>query len=356
MMNKKIVIFEVEGGSDKWINGLRKDTMPIVRAFENLGWVCEVLYFRDEWKDEIYEYTKANFSGFISRINPGNLPFGEDLYFETLRKLSETGIVAISHPDEMLKLGAKDILIKLKNTAFATRDTYGYNSVKEFRKRFPFSLAQKQRVLKQNRGSTGVGIWKVEIHDDTKTFENEPLPLDTLVQCTEARDNHMEIHTLDDFMKLCEKYMVENNSMLIDMPYLERISEGELRLLLIADKPMAVIHKKPSISLDAFSATMFSGAIYTIFQPAVFPDLIRFFEDNAPQIIKYAKLKNYPILWTADFILDFDEKQNDKYVLSEINCSCVGIPEKLIGEIENSFAREVIQRIESNFACKIKSN
>ncbi len=354
MIKKKIVIFEVEGGSDKWINGLRKDTMPIVRAFENLGWICEVLYFRDEWKDEIYEYTKANFSGFISRINPGNLPYGEELYFETLRKLSEIGVVAISHPDEMLKLGAKDILIKLKNTAFAARDTYGYHSIKEFRNRFPFSLAQKQRVLKQNRGSTGVGIWKVEIYDDTKTFENEPLPLDTLVQCTEAQDNHMEIHTLDDFMMLCEKYMVENNSMLIDMPYLERISEGELRLLLIGEKPMAVIHKKPSISEDAFSATMFSGAKYTIFQPEVYPDLIRFFEANALQIIKYAKLKSFPMLWTADFILDFDEQKKDKYVLSEINCSCVGIPEKLIGEFENSFAREVIERIESNFTLKIK--
>lgn len=353
-MNKKIVIFEVEGGSDKWINGLRKDTMPIVKAIENLGWLCEVLYFRDEWKDEIYEYTKVHFSGFISRINPGNLPFGEDLYFETLRKLSESGIVAISHPDEMLKLGAKDILIKLKNTPFATEDTYGYQSIKEFRDSFPFRLAQKQRVLKQNRGSTGVGIWKVEILDDTKTYENEPLPLDTLVQCTEASDNHVEMHTLDNFMTLCEKYMAENNSMLIDMPYLPRISEGELRLLLIANKPIAVIHKKPTNSVDAFSATMFSGAKYTVFQTETFPNLIRLFEDNLHLILKNAKLKEYPILWTADFILDFDEIQNEKYVLSEINCSCVGIPEKLIGDFENAFASEVIKRIESNYSCKIK--
>jgi hypothetical protein len=32
----------------------------------------------------------------------------------------------------------------------------------------------------------------------------------------------------------------------------------------------------------------------------------------------------------------------------------VGIPEKLLGEFEISFARAVIERIESNFAFKIK--
>ena len=31
-MHKSIVVFEVEGGSDKQFNGHRKDTMPIVDA------------------------------------------------------------------------------------------------------------------------------------------------------------------------------------------------------------------------------------------------------------------------------------------------------------------------------------
>ena len=38
------------------------------------------------------------------------------------------------------------------------------------------------------------------------------------------------------------------------------------------------------------------------------------------------KLGNYdlPLIWTADFILDTDEKGADRYILGEINCSCVG--------------------------------
>lgn len=43
------------------------------------------------------------------------------------------------------------------------------------------------------------------------------------------------------------------------------------------------------------------------------------------------KLGDYdlPLIWTADFILDTDEKGADKYVLGEINCSCVGFTSHL---------------------------
>lgn len=346
-MKKKIVIFEVEGGSDKWINGLRKDTMPMVKAIENNGWACEVIYFRDEWKDEIFTYASENFSGYISRINPGNLPNGEKIYFETLRKLHKTGLVAMSHPDEMLKLGAKDLLVKLTNTPLVPSNTFAYYDIKDFRDRFPFSLAQSYRVLKQNRGSTGVGIWKVEIWDDAQIFENEPLPLDTIVRCTEAHDNHSEIHSLDHFMKLCEKYIVGENGMLIDMPFLPRIKEGELRILMVGKKPVSVIHKKPVQLDEAFSATLFSGATYTQYKPEDFLELITFFEKYLPVIFEKIKGIQVPLIWTADFILDYDTSGKDIYILSEVNCSCVGFTEQLQTGIEEMIANEAINRVKN---------
>jgi hypothetical protein len=39
--------------------------------------------------------------------------------------------------------------------------------------------------------------------------------------------------------------------------------------------------------------------------------------------------QNFPLLWTMDYILDYKEDGSDKYVLSEINCSCVGITTQL---------------------------
>jgi len=36
-----------------------------------------------------------------------------------------------------------------------------------------------------------------------------------------------------------------------------------------------------------------------------------------------------PLIWCADFILDWDSNKKDKYILGEINCSCVGFTSQL---------------------------
>lgn len=76
-MKKAIVVFEVEGGSDKFIDGHRKDTMPIVNAIKAEGWDAEVVYYRPEWSEKLFEYVSENFDAYISRVNPGNIPGGE---------------------------------------------------------------------------------------------------------------------------------------------------------------------------------------------------------------------------------------------------------------------------------------
>ena len=83
-VHKAIVVFEVEGGSDKYIDGHRKDTMPIVNAIKEKGWHAEVVYFRPEWADDLFTYVSENFDGYISRVNPGNIPGGEKGYFDLL--------------------------------------------------------------------------------------------------------------------------------------------------------------------------------------------------------------------------------------------------------------------------------
>ena len=61
-------------------------------------------------------------------------------------------------------------------------------------------------------------------------------------------------------MTFCEKYIVGDDGMFVDMRFLPRIVEGEIRILLVGEKPMFVVHKKPANKEDAFSATLFSGA------------------------------------------------------------------------------------------------
>ncbi len=344
-MKKGVVIFEAEGGSDKWIDGHRKDTLPILEAIKEKGVPCEVVYFRDEWKEKILTYAKENFCGYISRINPGNLPDGESVYFETLRELSKAGLVGMPHPDAMLNFGAKDALVKLVGTSLVTEDTYAYYTTEELHSTFPKSLSYGERVLKQNRGSTGEGIWRVQLEGNTSFKPGDSIPLDTMVKCTEAVDNHVEHNKLGDFLTFCEQYVIGENGMLVDMRFMPRIKEGEIRILLVGARPVFVVHKKPAEAADAFSATLFSGAKYTYQSPDEWKELMTLFNDSLPTISKKLGGFDIPLIWTADFMLDWDENKNDTYVLGEINCSCVGFTSDLDRGIQEMIAEEVVSRI-----------
>lgn len=74
----------------------------------------------------------------------------------------------MTHPDVMTTYGAKDALVKLAGTPIVPKDTYGYYDIETFKKNFPTTLSHGQRVLKQNRGSTGSGIWRVQVVDSSK--------------------------------------------------------------------------------------------------------------------------------------------------------------------------------------------
>ncbi|KAB1504200.1 Cj0069 family protein [Corynebacterium sp. 320] len=349
-MHKNIVVFEVQGGNDKGEDGHRRDTMPIVNAIRDKGWGAEVVYFDPDKADEIYADVAETYDGYISRVNPGHIPGGEKVYFEMLTKLSEeAGLVGMSTPEEMMAYGAKDALVKLNSTDLVPSDTVAYYKVDELHKTFPTSLSYGERVLKQNRGSTGSGIWRVQLEDKELAQSIEPgteLPLDTKLKCTEAVDNHTEIRELGDFMTFCEQYIVGDNGMLVDMRFMPRIVEGEIRILMVGPHPVFVVHKKPAEGGDNFSATLFSGAKYTYDKPEAWQELVDMFADVRPVIAEKLGGDNIPLIWTADFMLDTAEDGSDTYVLGEINCSCVGFTSELDMGIQELVAEEAIKRCE----------
>lgn len=342
-MKNHVVFFEAENGSDKWLDGHRKDTMPMVNALIEKGWTAEVLKFRDEWKDDIFEYVKDRAVAYVSRINPGNLPDGENIYFETLKKLSDYGLIGFEHPQVMRDLGAKDALTKITSTKLVTEDTYAYYTIENFKEVFPRSISFGERVLKQNRGSTGSGIWRVQIIDERPYKAGDTLPLDTKLKLTEAVDNHVEFRTLGDFMTFAEQYIVGDNGMLVDMRFMPRIKEGEIRILMVGASPIFVVHKKPAEGADAFSATLFSGAKYTYDKPEKWSTLVEYFLKKLPNVLELLGGHKAPLIWTADFMLDWDEDGNDTYVLGEINNSCVGFTSHLDQGIQDKIADRIVE-------------
>jgi len=328
-MNKKYFVIEYAKGSDKSFDGFRADTKPILNAIkEETGDDIEIVFYRPKKRDKLFEYLKENAKAIISRINPGNLK-EVDAYFQFLKKLSDEGVEIHTHPDVMINLDFKDILAKLKGTPLGDDDTYFYDSFEDLKKKFPADLEKYgKRVLKTNYGSTGEGVYLVSKAEDGK------------IDVVEAVNNSkLTYNTLDAFLEVLKPTYEDRDENavyfkgkvgFVGCRFLSRISEGEIRVLLVNDKAVSVVHKKPQEG--EFSATLFSGAKYKYESPdePKWKEVIALTMNGVQENIKaYLGGFDYPLLWTMDYILDYDENGNDKYVLSEINCSCVGITTEL---------------------------
>jgi hypothetical protein len=333
-MKNRVFIIEYQKGNDKGFDGFRPDTKPILDAIEELTeYKTEIVFYKPNRKYELLEYLKKRAVSVISRINPGNLK-EVDEYFQFLKALSSYGIEVHTHPDVMINLDFKDILSKLKNTRLGDDETYFYHTYADFVRKFPKDLKKHGiRVLKTNYGSTGEGVYLVSKKDDGSIFS------------VEAVNN--EKYYYDNITEFLEKFEVKfeeesenaayfkGKTGFVGCRYLERISEGEIRVLLVNDKAISVVHKKPQEG--EFSATLFSGAEYKYDSPEEpkWKEVVDLTIKGLKDIKPFLNGQNYPLLWIMDYIMDFDEKGKDKYILSEINCSCVGITTEL------QYAKEV---------------
>ncbi len=327
-MSKRVFVIEYSKGTDKSFDGFRADTKPILNAVSEVANLpTEVVFYNPDKKDQLFDYLEQNALHVISRINPGNLK-EVDEYFQFLKALSDKGVGVHTHPNVMKNFNFKDVLEKLKDTPLGEKTTKFYQKYDDFKAEFAEVVKkEKIRVLKTNYGSTGEGVYLVALQDDGS------------VVCTEAVNNEKEkFASLDVFIKEFEKNFEQEDENavyfkgkkgFVSCKYLSRISEGEIRVLLVKEKPVSVVHKKPQEG--EFSATLFSGAQYKYDTPddPKWADVIKLTQDGIKTLEPYLEGFDYPLLWTMDYILDFDENGNDIYVLSEVNCSCVGITTEL---------------------------
>ena len=80
-----------------------------------------------------------------------------------LRDVAARGPWVSAHPDVILKMGVKEVLHRTRHLGWGT-DTQLYRTAGAFRDEFPSRLRSAgPRVLKQNRGNGGQGVWKVEL-------------------------------------------------------------------------------------------------------------------------------------------------------------------------------------------------
>lgn len=343
-MKNHVIIVEYQKGSDKGVDGFRADTKPILNAIKKaLNCDGEIVFYTHRQRKALKEYI-LNINEdkkviLLSRINPGNLK-RVDSYFTFLNQLSKNNIYVHTHPDVMINLDFKDILYKLRDTSFCDSSTEFYHSFEKFEDVFPRELSKhKIKVLKVNYGSTGNGVYLVRLQDDgsivsTEAVNNVKYYYDNIDEFLSFFEDKFDDDIDDD-----ELDYFKGKSGFVGCRYLPRISEGEIRVLIVNDTPVSIVHKKPPDG--NFSATLFSGAKYIYDKPTnpKWKNIVELTQDSFKDIKPHLQGRDFPLLWTMDYIMDYDEDKNDTYILSEINCSCVGISTELelVDEIAKVF-------------------
>lgn len=364
-----IPVLEARGinDNDKDEFGHRRDTIPIAKAVDEhtdttIKAHSAVFQFLEERDEDdrvavksnlaLKNFLKMNAQGIIVRNNPGTLSATSQKKFDDmLRELAneENGLMIMTHPDVMSTLGAKDSLVKIKHLKCGLEDTEVYYDPEAFKEGFRKSIAFQPRVVKQNRGSQGEGIWIVKLKDGQycDTYGECMVSLDTELELMEAWDNHVEYHTVGEFIEFCVhgrtafsgewtstgdgRYFdggLAAGSMMVDQRFLPRIVEGEVRCLFVGSELVEIVHKKPAEG--GLSATLASGAIYTKYEPddPKFASLVAHLKEDVPRIMDSFDMaeRPLPLLWTADYI--YGDTDDELYV-GEINCSCPGITQQL---------------------------
>jgi hypothetical protein len=134
----------------------------IFAALADLGMVAEPVIYADETAAAIQARLET-FDGVLVWVDP--LSHGKDRarLDPLLREIAARGVWVSAHPDVILEMGVKELLHRTRGLGWGA-DTELYETAADFRERFPAKLAASgPRVLKQNRGNGGQGVWKVEL-------------------------------------------------------------------------------------------------------------------------------------------------------------------------------------------------
>jgi len=371
------------GGSDKGPDGNRIDSIPIANSVIEAGGACDLVLFDSEKnKTDVEEFKglTSKYDALIVRINPGQLSQGtaegtQKRFDDLMNSYISEGKLVWSSPKIQTQMGAKDALVKIRKLGCGLTDTLAYYDAAALEKGFKACCAYQPRVIKQNRGSAGEGIWlcwlakkednslvpfteypakSLKDNEDGTVTTDKSLGDDDWLKLMEMNDNHVEYHSVKEFLTFCVggpdaegagkwtstfpgKYLEggkEAGGQLVDQRLLPRIDEGEVRILMAGDTCQMAIHKKPLEGLSAVGG----NSAYTYYKPtdAKYKKMIETLYKDIPTLLPQMDLAGepLPLLWTCDYIPKnpegWDKKENagdedTEYVVGEFNCSCVGI-------------------------------
>jgi hypothetical protein len=300
------------------------------RIFEELAAVeisAEPAVYDESFAHDVREQLRLA-DGVLVWVDPIHQGKTRESLDPLLREVAEHGPWVSAHPDVILKMGVKEVLYRTRHLGWGA-ETHLYRTAAEFTARFPARLPSSgPRVIKQNRGNGGQGVWKVELLSGSSET----------VQVLHAQRSVPEELPLRDFMARCEPYFGWGGC-IIDQPFQPRLPEGMIRCYMGVDKVVGFGHQL----IKALIPPPPEGPDSPTAQPGPrimhgpdagpFQALRGKMEDEwVPQMVEVLGIDHtrLPIIWDADFLYRARTRAGeDTYVLCEINVSsCFAIPDE----------------------------
>ena len=311
--------------------------LPVFRALAGLGLHVEPAVYHDDFADEVRaQLTQAD--GVLVWVNPIEGGRDRTRLDAMLRDVAASGVYVSAHPDVILKLGTKEVLVQTRNMGWGVIDTQQHMTIDQLRQTMSSQIAEgKSRVLKQYRGNGGNGVWKVEPATPTLRCKDQQgtsiAPAETMVRVRHAKRGSVdETMLLSEFVARCEQYFT-GDGRIINQAYQPRLPEGMIRCYLVHDRVAGFGHQAinalcppppgaPPSTVPATTQRLYHPPSMPRFQA-----IKREMETKwVPQLQGLFNIEtaNLPIIWDCDFLLGAKSASgDDTYVLCEINVSCV---------------------------------
>jgi hypothetical protein len=316
------------------------------RVFEELaaaGIDAEPAVYADDFAEEVREQL-LRADGVLVWVDPIHQGLTRRVLDPLLRDVASRGPWVSAHPDVILKMGVKEVLYRTRHLGWGA-DTHLYRTGAEFRAEFPGRLRRAgPRVLKQNRGNGGQGVWKVEI-----------VPRANTVRVLHAlRGSVPEDVPLSDFLERCAAYFTAPDGCILDQPFQPRLPDGMIRCYMGGDEVVGFGHQL----IKALIPPPPEGPDSPAAQPGPrimhgpdaepFQGLRAKMESEwTPQMMRHLGLTpaQMPIIWDADFLYGpRTVAGDDTYVLCEINVSSVwAVPDQAPAAIAQLVRAKLLQ-------------
>ncbi len=308
-------------------------------AFAARGVQAQPAVYHRDALDALREQLLA-VDGALVWVNPIESGHSRSPLDAVLRDVAAAGVFVSAHPDVILRLGTKDVLVDTRAMGWGS-DVHRLDSVDQLYTALRERLRSGSvRVLKQWRGHSGIGVWRVE----RVPGGGDELQPASLVRARHAQRGSVEtVMRFDAFIRLMAPYFDAGGHM-VDQSWQPRLTEGMVRCYLVQDRVVGfglqavnALYPPPE-SVDADAAPTPGPRLY---HPPDLPQaqgLKRRLETEwLPELGRTLGIDRgaLPMLWDCDFLhADPAADGTERHVLCEVNASSVSpLPDSAIAPL-----------------------